>query len=255
MFPFPKVDDCTIFPLPESTNLEFKLSFTSSMSDKIISTICGILNSGGGYIIIGIEDETRHIAGIKTDKSLDNFLLMLDSIYHHRHIKKVDGSSVPLGTIKTGIVQAAEGKELLVVTLTAEPDEKYTVKDGTIWYRLAASNFKQTAMPVIYTEKEHDVILRKKLASQANMLHQQFDIEKRLINQKFQAEREILRKKFRDVEYDFQQIVCAAKDSEQRFSEFRNMLYTNIQLQKAEVEKELYLEKKNNSWLSLFCCF
>ncbi len=255
MFPFPKVDTCTIFPLPESTNLEFKIGFTSSMAEKIIATICGILNSGGGYIIIGIEDETRRIVGIKTDKSLDNFLLMLDSIYHHRHIKKLDGSSVPLDTIKSGIVQAAEGKELLVITLTAEPNEKYTVKDGTIWYRLAASNYKQTAMPTIYTEKEHEVILRKKLASHTNMLYQQFDIEKRLMNQKFQAERDTLRKKFKNIEYDFEQIVRAAKESEQRFAEFRNMIYAHIQLQKAEVEKELYLEKKNSSWLSLFCCF
>lgn len=255
MFDFPKLDNCTTFPLPEGTNLEFKLSFNSSMSEKIIATICGILNSGGGYLVIGVEDETRRIVGIKTDKTMDCFLLMLDSIYHHHHLKKLDGTPVPLGTIKSSTVQGANDKELLVVTIKAEPDEKYTVKDGSIWYRLAASNFKQTTLPAIYSEKELDVIVNKKLASQANILHQQFDIEKKQINQKYQSERDKLTTKFRELENDFERVIRAAKKSEQNFTEFRELIYRNIQLQKAEAEKEIATEKKNNSWFSYICCF
>ena len=255
MFDFPKLDNCTTFPLPEGTNLEFKLSFNSSMSEKIIATICGILNSGGGYLVIGVEDETRRIVGIKTDKTMDCFLLMLDSIYHHHHLKKIDGTPVPLGTIKSGTVQAANSKELLVVTITAEPDEKYTVKDGSIWYRLAASNFKQTTLPAIYSEKELDVIVNKKLAAQATILHQQFEIEKKQINQKYQSERDKLKTKFRELENDFERVIRAAKKSEQNFTDFRELIYRNIQLQKAEAEKELATEKKINSWFSYICCF
>ena len=142
MFELPNLDNCTTFPLPEGTNLEFKLGFNSSISEKIIATLCGILNSGGGYLIIGIEDTTRHIVGIKSDKCMDNFLLMLDSIYHHNHIKKKNGSPISIETITSRVVPTAEGKELLIITLKAENGETYTVKDGTIWYRLAASNFK-----------------------------------------------------------------------------------------------------------------
>lgn len=255
MFDFPKLDYCTTFPLPEGTNLEFKIGFNSSMSDKIIATICGILNSGGGYLVIGVEDETRRIVGIKTDKSMDNFLLMLDSIYHHHHIKKLDGTPVPLGTIKSGTVQAANDKEVLVVTINSEPNEKYTVKDGSIWYRLAASNFKQTTLPSIYTEKELDVIVNKKLAAQSTILHQQFEIEKKQLNQKYQSERDKLKTKFRELENDFDRMIRAAKQTETNFTGFRDMIYNNIQLQKAEAEKELAAEKKNNSWFSFICCF
>jgi len=255
MFDFPKLDYCTTFPLPEGTNLEFKIGFNSSMSDKIIATICGILNSGGGYLVIGVEDETRRIVGIKTDKSMDNFLLMLDSIYHHHHLKKLDGTPVPLGTIKSGTVQAADNKEVLVVTINAEPNEKYTVKDGSIWYRLAASNFKQTTLPSIYTEKEVDVLINKKLSAQSTILHQQFEIEKKQLNQKYQSERDKLKTKFRELENDFDRMIRAAKQTESNFTGFRDMLYTNIQLQKAEAEKELATEKKNNNWLSYICCF
>lgn len=255
MFDFPKLDNCTTFPLPEGTNLEFKIGFNSSMAEKIIATICGILNSGGGYLVIGVEDETRRIVGIKSDKSMDNFLLMLDTIYHHNHIKKLDGTPIPLGTIKSGTVQAANNKEVLVVTINAEPNEKYIIKDGSIWYRLAASNFKQTKLPTIYSEKELDVIIQNRLATQSTILHQQFEIEKKHMNQKFQSERDKLKSKFIALENDFDRMIRAAKDTDKNLNEFCEMIYTNIQLQKTEAEKELALEKKNNSWLSFLCCF
>lgn len=253
MFDFPKIENCVTFPLPEGTNLEFKIGFNSSMAEKIIATLCGLLNSGGGYLVIGVEDETRRIVGIKTDKSMDNFLLMLDSIYHHHHLKKLDGSPIPLGTIRSGTVQAANNKELLVVTATSEPGEKYTVKDGTVWYRLAASNFKQTVLPTIYTEKELDVIIAKKLAAHTTLLQQQFEAEKKKINQTHQSERDRLKTKFVDLQKDFDKMMGAAKQTDKTFNEFRDMLYDNIQLQKAEAEKEL--ATKNNSWFSFICCF
>ena len=255
MFDFPKVDNCTTFPLPEGTNLEFKIGFNSSMAEKIIATLCGILNSGGGYLVIGVEDETRRIVGIKTDKYMDNFLLMIDSIYHHHHLKKLDGTPVPLGTIRSGILQCANNKEILVVTINSEPGQKYTVKDGSIWYRLNASNFKQTTLPSIYSEKEMNVIINKKLATQANTLHLQFDIERRQIFQKNQSDQQKIKIKFNELENDFERVIRAAKKNEQSFNEFREMLYTNIQLQKTEAEKELLIQKKNNNWLSFICCF
>ena len=254
MIEFPKVDNCTTFPLPEGTNLEFKIGFNSSMAEKIIATICGILNSGGGYLVIGVEDETRRIVGIKTDKSMDNFLLMLDSIYHHNHIKKSDGTPVPLGTIKSGTVQAAKGKELLVVTITAEEGEKYILKDGTVWYRLAASNYKQTALPTIYTEKELETIVQQKVNAQTRIIKQQFEIEQKELNQKFQSDRDKLKSKFKALESDFERMIGAAKQTEQNLTEFRTMIYDNILLQKDTVEKE-FNAPPPKSWFSYLCCF
>lgn len=254
MLAFPKLDDCTVFPLPEGTNLEFKIGFNSSMSEKIIATICGILNSGGGYIVIGVEDETRRIVGIKTDKSMDYFLLMLDSIYHHNHIKTIDGTPVPLGTVKSGTVQAANGKELLVVTIVAEEGQKYTIKDGTVWYRLAASNYKQTALPTIYTEKELDVIIKQKVASQTRIIRQQCEIERKELHERHQSERDKLKSKFKQLENDFERMIGAAKQTEQSLNEFRTMIYDNILLQKDTVEKE-FNTPPPKSWFSYLCCF
>jgi hypothetical protein len=91
--------------------------------------------------------------------------------------RKIDGTPVPLGTVKSGTVQAANDKEVMVITITAEKGEKYSVKDGTVWYRLAASNYKQTTLPTIYTEKELEVIVQKRIATQTRIIRQQCEIE------------------------------------------------------------------------------
>jgi hypothetical protein len=243
MFDFPKVEHCTHFPLPEGTNLEFKVSFNSSMVDKIYATICGILNSGGGYLVIGVEDETRLIRGIKTDKSMDHFLITLDNIYHHGHIRVGDGAVIPLGTVTSGIVGAAEDKELLVVTCKPETGEVYTVKDGTVWWRLAASNFKRTSLPVFYSEKDLEDRINERM---------------RILNSKIghlQYEREDLKKRFKSLETDFDRLMRGARATEEKFVEFRDMLFTNIQLQAAEAEKEIAASSRPISWLSyLFGC-
>jgi predicted HTH transcriptional regulator len=222
------------------------------MAEKIIATLCGILNSGGGYLVIGVEDGTRRIVGIKTDKSMDCFLLMLDTIYHSNLIKKQNGGTILIDTIKSAVVSAANNKELLVVTATAEPNERYVVKDGSLWYRLAASNFKQTAMPTVYTEKELETIITQRLATQATILHQQFDIEKRTLNEKFQCEHNKIKSKFASLENDFENVVRAAKKTEHNFNELRELIYNDILVQKQVVEKSL--TKKNRGLLSFLCC-
>lgn len=240
MFAFPKVEHCTHFPLPEGTNLEFKVGFNSSMAEKIYATLCGILNSGGGYLVIGVEDETRLIRGIKTDKSMDHFLITLDNIYHHGHIRCGDGNVIPLGTITSGIIQAAGGKELLVVSCTPKEGEIYTAKDGSPWYRLSASNFRKTSLPPFYTEKDVE-----------NMINNETRALRTKINQ-LQHEKEEIRARFVSLENDFERVLRAAKQTELKFTEFRDMLYTNIQLQKGEAEKELGVEV--GLWSRLFGC-
>lgn len=206
-FSFPSLENCTVFPLVEGTNLEFKIGFNSSMAEKIIATICGILNSGGGYLVIGVEDGTRKIVGIKSDKNMDNFLLMLDSIYHHKHIKTIDGIPIPVGTISSGIIACANDKEVLVVTINSEPEKQYVVKDGSVWYRLAASNFKQTKLPNLYTGDEMEIIVQQRLLTQAKIFKLQFEIEKKNMNQKFATEHDKIKSKFSLLETDFRKVI------------------------------------------------
>jgi predicted HTH transcriptional regulator len=301
MIDFPQITNCTVFPLPEGTNLEFKASFLSCTNEKMLATLCGLLNSGGGHLVIGVADDTREIVGVKTDKTLDKFLLMIDNIYHLRHLKKVDGAPVPVGTIKTQTIVAANNKTLLVVSASAEPGEKYTVKDGTIWYRLAASNYKQTTLPTVYSEEEINAIVDEKLAAQKLLLEKQFQADTAHLSRlahKYQSDHDLIKNRFKALEGDLQQIVqatlktesdhyktvLAAKQTESELQkvvevatktesdlqktmevatktetmlqEFRDMLYKDIQLKKAEAEQRLAAEKASSSWFSsIVCCF
>ena len=71
------------------------------------------------------------------------------------------------------------------------------------------------------------------------------------INQ-LQHEKEELRARFVSLENDFERVLRAAKQTDLRFTEFRDMLYTNIQLQKGEAEKELGVGV--GLWSRLFGC-
>jgi hypothetical protein len=83
------------------------------------------------------------------------------------------------------------------------------------------------------------------MAAQTRALHVK-------INQ-LQHEKEEMRVRFRSLENDFERVLRAAKQTESRFTDFREMLFSNIQLQKGEAEKELATQPK--SWFySLFGC-
>jgi hypothetical protein len=214
MFELPNLTDCTVFPLPESSTLEFKAGFQSSPQDKILATLCGFLNGGGGRLVIGVADDTCQILGIKTDKVMDKFLLQLDNIYHQHLLQKADKTPLPLGTVTSEVVQAAAGKKILIITAAAEPGEKYMMKDGTVWHRLAASNYKETALPTVYTEGELDAIVSQKLASQEDMLKKRFELERVQLVQKSQAEWDLLMKRFKGLQANYTDVVHAAKKGE-----------------------------------------
>ena len=239
MFVFPSLVNLLAFPYPEGTNLEFKIGFTSSNPDKITQTICAILNSGGGYIVIGVRDTTREIVGIKTDKDMDNFLLTLDSIYHCSIIRKKDGTVVGINSIKTGVVKAANDREVLVITLIPEMDEKYSLKNGDVWYRLSASNFKVLNLEKMYNKKELEDIVAKRLATQKYVLRQQYEVERNAYMQNAGSEQKKLRFKIDDIKRDFELVVGASKKAEGELNEYRELLYKNILVQKMNVEGEM----------------
>jgi predicted HTH transcriptional regulator len=238
MFPFPDLANCTTFPIPEGTHLEFKRGFNSCPHDKIIATLCALLNSGGGYLVVGVEDGTRAIVGFKVDKIMDFFQLAIDNIYHIGLIKNLNGLPLSVDTIKTAIVPAAHNKEIYVITATPDAGAKYILKDGSMWYRLAASNYKQTAIQNVYTEQELKTIVAHRLADQK--ISHQLEYEK-------------LKSKFKALEAEFETFVAAAKQTEKTMHEFRELMYAGIKQQKDAVESQL--EKKRACWFDLICCW
>lgn len=158
--PFPDLTDAKVFPAAESSWLEFKQDFTCQF-DKIKNTICALLNSGGGYIVFGVADKSNNINGIKRGEH-DMFCLKMDDAYKNNHIFFDTGETMALDTITITMVIADGGKKnLTVVTCRPEEGRVYRLKNGEIWHRLSASNFRQTVPMKIYTEDNLEDMKKK----------------------------------------------------------------------------------------------
>jgi hypothetical protein len=165
----PKVWDYdSVFPHPEGTHFEFKHSINllvdiSQYKEKWGTIICGLLNSGGGWFIIGIEDKEHLVKGIQaTRKIVDQFQLWVDSLY--RSLILTDGTALdPQNThlkVFTWTVQqqeqpsTAEHKMLLALKCIPtirkkNPDMRYQSIGGQIYYRLNASTHCVHGEPVL----------------------------------------------------------------------------------------------------------
>lgn len=149
-------------PFSESNTVEFKRVavfsglFTqqtkhSSGLPKYKETLNAFLNSSGGYLIMGILDDGT-IMGVDglTEGVLDKFNLWVDSCFNSFVYK--DGSPLDPTQVFLKIhifpVVAATSNIIIVEAINKGPPLNIMNRDGTILYRLNASNYKITAEPV-----------------------------------------------------------------------------------------------------------
>jgi predicted HTH transcriptional regulator len=131
-----------IFPYMENNQYEFKTNL--SPNNRLLSTICAFLNSSGGYIICGIDDISLKIKGIDNifNKDIDAFLLDIDTIYHLRKIITQDGELLNETNITTKIILQKDNKPVVIITIKPDENKKYKLPDGSVYYRVNASNYK-----------------------------------------------------------------------------------------------------------------
>lgn len=134
----------SVFPFPEGQQWEFKQSACGA-EVKLRNTVCGFLNSAGGYLVVGISD-SGVIHGIDR-KDADSILLKADSITHCIQIINTSTGGAPLPTEIHGRLiklQNTKSNELFLGVITVCSKDKscvFKLKEcGTIVYRLSASN-------------------------------------------------------------------------------------------------------------------
>jgi predicted HTH transcriptional regulator len=163
-----------IFPKNESEYFEYKESFVMKSMDKYIETICGFLNTNGGYLIFGIKDNLETVGLKNKNKEIDTFVLKIDSIIHE---KKIVGFNIEdkepyfLNTtnIKTKIIQNKQGKKFIQTKVIPKKNIKFQVDNGMIFYRLGASNYFEKTEK-IYKQNDFDYAIKtvKEKAEQEN---------------------------------------------------------------------------------------
>ncbi len=147
-----------LFPYPESSELELKLTFNKNFIGKYEETICGFLNSGGGKLIFGISDDLQLIGLNLNSKEIDECVLSLDNIIRYNRIVRNDSNlkTINPSSIKISQIVNITRKKFLIVTVISEENVKYQLKNGRIYFRLGASNLFQKTEK-FYSQQDFDL--------------------------------------------------------------------------------------------------
>lgn len=129
-----------VFPYIEGAHLEFKGGFGVSVK-SIYKTMCAFLNGGGGHIIIGIDDISHQIIGIKEKhrKDIDKYLLGVDNVIRNGTIQTTSGDYLTQNEIVTDVIPWGD-KMILLHTIRPKPNTQYQFSNGDVVVRLNASN-------------------------------------------------------------------------------------------------------------------
>lgn len=214
-----------VFPYPEGTHFEFKYTVNllvdlNALRDKWTTIICGMLNSGGGWFIIGIEDTEHKVKGLDLSrKDRDDFKLWVDSLY--RNIVLSDGTAISKPEVNLVVNEwKVRGSNKLLLSVkcfytTKKKNIDFQLSSGQIYHRLNASTILMHGEPVyrqsqIYQrERDNSVAIeqfKKEIEKKGKEL-----ITKELERRKLQQQ---LDKKTFD--YEQLQVLYDSKENERR---------------------------------------
>jgi hypothetical protein len=156
------------FPFQEGRHFEFKSSIQCS-KHKVLPTVCGFLNVGGGHMIFGIADDLTINGFTASTRELDTFLLYIDNIVRNGAVLKENNEVIKPEQITTRIIKLDNMLNILIITIASEEGAKYQLKEGVVYYRLNASNYRVTNNRY-YTESQMTMMIRDK----GHMIHKEY---------------------------------------------------------------------------------
>lgn len=167
----------SIFPFSESSTMEFKENFIQKAFGKYLETLCGFLNTRGGYLIFGVKDNLDPVGMNLKGKLIDQCLCRIDSIISGGFILMRNNETNQVSKLFPAHIQAtqfknSQGKIFLVIeAVPNKPDAgdyKFQLSNGMIFYRLGASN---------YFEKAEKIFRQSDFESQFKQIEKNFHQE------------------------------------------------------------------------------
>lgn len=227
-----------LFPRMEGTTLEFKQSIADLHQKKIPETLCGFLNTQGGSMIFGVRDDGQ-ITGLSASrKQIDDFLLHIDRIFHEAIIRSTDTfQRVHPSCVRTEVLTCHNGKSVVIVTVTPSLETQYQTRDGSIWYRLNASNYKITGSEQLYTEMD----IQNKILQVRKNMNKEFN----KAIQGLQQNMNINESTIRHLEKTLQSQMGIQKKTTEQLDSLTELLFAKILADKVAAEQNL----NQKSWL------
>lgn len=233
-----------IFPRMEGTTLEFKQSIADLHQKKIPETLCGFLNTQGGTMIFGVRDDGL-ITGLSCSrKMIDDFLLHVDRIFHNVEIRSTEGyDRLHPSCVRTEVLTCHNGKSVVVVSVNPSLDTQYQTCDGTIWYRLNASNYRITGSDQLYTEMD----VRSKISQTRKAMAKEFNIAVQSLRKQVKTNDTSIQ----TLEKSLYTCTSRAKETTERIQSLTSLLHTKILQEKEFTEKQM--ATRPSSWYSWIC--
>ncbi|ARF08804.1 divergent AAA domain [Catovirus CTV1] len=148
-----------IYCYTEGKQLEFKNKFSSSLKNKYIETVCAFVNTEGGRLIFGVENNGKIIGCYIYREELDNILLFFDSMSQHLFCS--NGDSFDSELVKSKITLIAKDTYIIeIICSKKKRQEKYQKKDGKCFIRNNAGNL-QTNLKIMYSNREYYLLVKK----------------------------------------------------------------------------------------------
>lgn len=227
-----ELETVKIFPFSESDVLEFKQSIDVSFP-KVLATVCAFLNTRGGSMVFGVRDTTREIIGIMgITKHIDTFLLLIDNIFHSQLLTTIENEPITIENVRVRVLPCHANRPIVVIHVTPTPGKQYKIKDGTMYYRLSASNYRIGTGIRVYTESD---LLMKVNDYKMNMMKEYSVIINSLKNRLEEAN-------------------SVLRSLENKHGETVALLHTKILQEKDKMETDIVLETDNRSIWSYLSC-
>jgi len=226
--------------------------------DKLHETICALLNSKGGYIVIGVRDD-GFISGVDR-KVVDFMSLMVDDIHHRRIIIRNNDTPLLFHNIKAEPI-IFSNKTLVKIVVQPDEGELYRLKSGDIFIRLSASNYHLSTFDGCLSKSEAEnyakqvaanMLLEATTKMKRDMTNRYIAISKDAKNQLLSLEEERNRLKKEREAFEAQNKILG-----EHIESLRGLLFSKILREKEQME-EVYAPPPPPSTLcsflsSLFC--
>jgi hypothetical protein len=120
-------------------------------------------------MIFGIADDLAIKGFTASTRELDTFLLYIDNIVRNGAVLKEDNEVIKPEQITTRIIKLDNIHNILIISIVSEETAKYQLKEGVVYYRLNASNYRVTNNRY-YTESQVTMMIRDK----GHMIHKEY---------------------------------------------------------------------------------
>lgn len=150
----------------EISTIEFKESYSTGNMSTYLRTMAAFANNRGGYIIFGVKDKPRQLAGLH-DKSLNQFeslsvevLTNLLSDYFSPEIVW-EHCTFEFHNMKFGVIYVFSGEQKPCVCKKVydNPKQKHSLKAGEIYYRYSGRSEKihfEELMKILNESRERE---------------------------------------------------------------------------------------------------